>query len=281
MDAMAGTEQPGGGDTLAAGGDELLTTGWEPHVAADDTVVRQFSMALGSRLEHEAALCDGWTERDDLAVIADVGSAVPFENGVVLLRPPGPGELDRLLERCFDRFPVDRQWVLYSPFALPDLSENGFARVGHPPYMYRPAGGSAPALPDGLEIRSVKSRDDLAAFADVMVRGFGFDLPPGAEVFSPGLLDGGPTLCLGSVDGRPVAGSAGNVVHGINEVAMVATLPEARGHRYGEALTWAATMLDPSLPAGLIASDDGQPVYERMGYLRILRFTLWGVFGSD
>jgi len=25
----------------------------------------------------------------------------------------------------------------------------------------------------------------------------------------------------------------------------------------------------------LIASDPGQPVYERMGYLRLSRFTLW------
>ena len=44
---------------------------------------------------------------------------------------------------------------------------------------------------------------------------------------------------------------------------------------YGEALTWAATCVDPSLPAVLIASDLGRPVYERMGYVATSRWTLW------
>jgi hypothetical protein len=34
-------------------------------------------------------------------------------------------------------------------------------------------------------------------------------------------------------------------------------------------------MADPARPAMLIASDLGQPVYERMGYVRLTRFTLW------
>ena len=34
-------------------------------------------------------------------------------------------------------------------------------------------------------------------------------------------------------------------------------------------------MADPTRPAMLIASDLGQPVYARMGYLRVTRFTLW------
>ena len=35
------------------------------------------------------------------------------------------------------------------------------------------------------------------------------------------------------------------------------------------------TLADPTRPAMLIASDQGRPVYERMGYLPLFRFTLW------
>ena len=40
-------------------------------------------------------------------------------------------------------------------------------------------------------------------------------------------------------------------------------------------MTWAATLADPDQPAVLVASDDGRPVYERMGYLAIERWTAW------
>jgi predicted N-acetyltransferase YhbS len=55
----------------------------------------------------------------------------------------------------------------------------------------------------------------------------------------------------------------------------VSNLARARGKGIGAALTWAATLAEPELPATLISSDDGRPVYERMGYLPIHRFTLW------
>jgi hypothetical protein len=40
-------------------------------------------------------------------------------------------------------------------------------------------------------------------------------------------------------------------------------------------MTWAATVADPSLPAVLISSDDGRDVYEALGYLSVIRWTLW------
>ena len=35
------------------------------------------------------------------------------------------------------------------------------------------------------------------------------------------------------------------------------------------------TLVRPELPAALIASDLGRPVYERMGCVALVRFTLW------
>ncbi len=41
------------------------------------------------------------------------------------------------------------------------------------------------------------------------------------------------------------------------------------------AATWAATLCEPDLPTVLIASDDGRPLYESMGYLALERWTAW------
>ncbi len=87
---------------------------------------------------------------------------------------------------------------------------------------------------------------------------------------------GGPThLFTGMVAGRPVATSAGHVAHGVNVVEMVATARCERGRGYGTALTWRATTTAPHLPAVLIASDLGRPVYERLGYTTVGRWTFW------
>jgi len=46
-------------------------------------------------------------------------------------------------------------------------------------------------------------------------------------------------------------------------------------HAIRAAVTWAATTADPTLPAVLIASDLGRPVYERLGYTTRNRWTIW------
>jgi GNAT superfamily N-acetyltransferase len=80
---------------------------------------------------------------------------------------------------------------------------------------------------------------------------------------------------LGLVDGRAVATATASVSDGFVGVYVVATRPEARGRGYGEAVTWAATLCRPELPATLQASDMGKRVYERMGYRTVTDFTVW------
>ena len=72
-----------------------------------------------------------------------------------------------------------------------------------------------------------------------------------------------------------VVGKAGVDHPGKGGVALELLGEDLRGRGLGAADTWAATMADPTLPAMLIASDLGRPVYERMGYLRLTRFALW------
>jgi len=48
---------------------------------------------------------------------------------------------------------------------------------------------------------------------------------------------------------------------------MISARPEVRGRGVGRAVTAAATVVAPDRPAMLISSDDGRPVYERLGYV--------------
>ena len=85
----------------------------------------------------------------------------------------------------------------------------------------------------------------------------------------------GMRMFVGLADGRGMCGSTSIVAHGMNHVEWVATMPEARGRGYGAAITWAATLANDAIPAMLIASDMGRPVYERMGYVVLDRWTLF------
>ena len=82
-------------------------------------------------------------------------------------------------------------------------------------------------------------------------------------------------LRVGYADGGPVATAGAAVHHGIVEIDWVATLPGVRRLGYGAAITAAVVDVAPELPAVLIASDDGQGVYRRLGFLDLFRITMW------
>jgi len=80
---------------------------------------------------------------------------------------------------------------------------------------------------------------------------------------------------VGRVEGRPVTTATAYVSDGFVGVYAVATTADARGRGYGEAVTWAATLSRPDLPATLQASEQGRSVYERMGYRTVAEFVVW------
>ena len=87
---------------------------------------------------------------------------------------------------------------------------------------------------------------------------------------------GGPTrFFLGWHRDAPVATASVTVAHGVALVEFVATVEGARGKGFGAMVTQAAALVDPTVPAVLIASDLGRPVYERLGFLPVSRWTLW------
>jgi hypothetical protein len=252
-----------------------LVHGWEPHTPYDDSLLRGFVLAMAERLAFLAEASGGVVERADDAIIACARSMIVFDNGVVLLKPPPLIDLDAILDRADALVPRDQPYLVVSAWHLPDLTSRGLKLMGHPPFMFRPAGGLVTPPPPELEIREVRDASDLAVFLRALGDGYPMPGAEGSSIADPRVLGGPVRLYTGFVDGRPVATSGAYVGHGVNDVEWVSTMPDARRHGYGEALTWTATTVDPSLPAVLIASDDGQSVYERMGYLRLLRTTLW------
>ena len=80
------------------------------------------------------------------------------------------------------------------------------------------------------------------------------------ELLTPECLDDRFRVCVGRVDGRAVTAATTNVGDGFVGLFAVATTG-MRGHAYGEAATWAATLCGPKLPATLQASAMGRPIY--------------------
>ena len=250
--------------------DADLADGWAPGHETD-TLLRAGTEAWIDDACHVARARGGRVDDRGDVVLVDQGFPSLF-TAMCFLR--GRVEADRVDTAWFDG-----AFAVVSPVPTADLRPLGLELVGHPPFMARPPGGDPPPL-GGRRVVEVDDAEGIAAWERCLVEGF--PLPAGATPWTPGaivdarVLGGGSRFWIGvDDDGAVVACSGAHVAHGVVEVAYVATMPSARGRGWGEVLTWAATTADPALPAVLVASDDGRPIYERMGYLPLCRFTMW------
>ena len=256
-----------------------LATGWEPDAPVDDTIVRQALLNFAAMSEHIVGAMGGRVLRDAQVSMTDAGSGCAFLNSAMLLRPLLAGDdtaLDAIDEFYGDR--ADGAATVWSAWPTPDLRARGWQLEGHPPLMMRPSRGAAPDPPPVLRVGEVTDAGALEDFSRVLVDGFPI---PELQPFRPGsfldarVLGAGLRLWIGAADDRPVASAAAYEAAGVVGVNFVSTLPHERRRGYGEAVTWRATTADPDLPAVLLASDPGRPVYTRMGYLPVTRFSLW------
>lgn len=261
-------------------GGEHLTTGWEPELPPDDTLLRRAVLNVVDRFERTAERMGGEVLHDGEACAVRFTAGTLWANSAYLLRPlvdgaaGGDGDVLARLDRFFGE---GVEASVFSPVPTPDLSSRGWLPMGHPPLMFRAAADAVPPDPDGLVVEEVADAAGLAEWEDTLARAFPLSAP---GEWRPGTLYDGRMLgamrfFTGRVDGAPVCTAAAHVACGVNQVEWVSTLPEHRGRRYGEAVTWRATRADASLPAVLVASDLGRPVYERMGYVALLRYAGW------
>lgn len=253
--------------SIATSGTEVLRTGREDSTPSTDTLTLAALRAMADRAAGWADAAGGRVQREPGLVLADAGSAVPFLNVAMAAEP-----LDVAAARTIGAFfPADRAFVLVSPHPTPDLRPAGLELVGHPPFMVRPSGGAAPDAPAGVTVTEVRDEAELALWDRVLAAGF----PMPSSPAPPSLLGGTTRFWLARRDGEPVATALSHTAHGVVTVEAVATLPEHRGCGIGAAVTWAATLAEPTLPAVLNASDDGIGGYLRMGYLAVSRWTMW------
>jgi hypothetical protein len=264
--------------------DQPLETGHEPDTPVADTLLRRFLFNWAGCVEVLAASLGGQTLRRDDLWLADVGRPAGFANVATLLRPLTEASLDETLSSLEDFYGFGRggktgEATLFSAWPTPDLRPYGWCLMGHPPLHLLPAGAASPPSPPALRIEPVTDIAALRAFETAAVVGFPLpELQPyGAQAMigDGALEDRRLRSWVGWLDGRAVSIGAAFVEHGINHVSLIATVPDARRRGYGEALTWRAALAEPELPAMLLSSDAGRPLYDRMGFLPLFRFTLW------
>jgi len=245
-------------------------------IDATSTMTDRAVIAMADRALHAARTAERpLLDASDLAVTW-LGDRGFFTNTAHVLCEPADWE--QVLERVDAAVPAEAPVSLISPWSVPTLDPARWQLVGHPPLMVRAPGGAVPSAPAELTITEVDDRSGLEAFERTLVDGYP---DPTMQPYRWGcygverMLGGQTRFFLGTVAGRPVAVAAGHIAAGVVDVDMVATMADVRGRGYGEALTWAATQVETGLTAVLIASDLGRPVYERMGYVAVSRWTFW------
>ena len=261
--------------------------GWEPDVPAGDSLLRAFLLNWTGGIAAQAADLGGQTmTRDDLSA-SDIGRPSFGANVVTLLAPlyqEDAAEVMGVLDGYYgfgdERDTRTGSVFLFSPWPTPDLQPHGWSFQEYGSFMLRPRGGQAPIPPPALRIERVTDEAGLRDFQTAISRGFGMEETVTAEhgwtVFAPGVLhDPREHLWVGYEADRPVCAASAFVAEGIVDVTLVATVPEARRRGYGTAITWMATLADPDLHALLIATPEGKPAYESMGYLPLFNFTTW------
>lgn len=262
----------------------VLETGWLPTTPVADSYLRRFLLNWAGECVATTRIHGGEVRSLDAVVLTDSGRPTGFSNCATLLQPLVSTSEAETLGQINDFFGFDDPertgfTLLFSAWPTNDLSAYGWTLMGHPPLQLLPAGRELPPTPPGLRIEEVRDRAALEAWERIIIDGFPVDdladAQPGAMMPEAWLDEARGRFWVGWEGDRAVCAASAWTDEGINDVTMVVTLPDARRRGYGEAITWRAALADPSLPAMLFSSDDGRPVYERMGFLPLHRLTLW------
>lgn len=256
-------------------------SGWEPDAPTTDTALRQFLLAQSAFQRSSGEALDATVIETDAFMAVETGRPAPMINFAVLRQPlagPGIDSTMAALELIYGGAGKRGSAALYSPLPTPDLHPWGWTLAGHPPLQMRSP--FTPLIAGGtIAIERVLTLEQQAIFEQIMIQGFEMsemaEQPAGSLLGARLFADDRFTAWLGYLDGEPVSGAASFVEAGIVDIVMVATLAAARRKGAGLAVTQTAARPELGLPAVLFSSDDGRPVYERLGFVPILRGAFW------
>lgn len=167
--------------------------------------------------------------------------------------------------------------VVEDAFGSVDMSPLGLA-ARQLPVMIRQPGGPLPTpTVQVIRVTRVTSHGELRTAERIVVDGFALEhfqpYQPGA-VFPPGLLDR-VELYLAAVDGAP-AGACLAIPDGAAVgLYWVTTMPEFRSRGVGRAIMHEVLNRFDTLPMTLTASRPGRPLYESLGFDKIVDATWW------
>lgn len=256
-------------------------SGWEGTAPEEDTALRQFILAQCAFQRSSGEALGATILETDAVIAVDSGRAATMLNFAVLKQPLFGADLAAAMgpvQALYERPGTSGFAALYSPLPTADLSPWGWTLAGHPPMQLRPA--SMPVLDTrSVQVKRVGSAAERARFEQIIIDGFEFEemrgCAPGSLLGSSLFEDERFSAWIGSVEGAPVSAAASMVEAGMVNVVMVATVPGARRKGGALAVTQAAARPELGLPGALFSSDDGRPVYERLGYAPIMRGAFW------
>jgi ribosomal protein S18 acetylase RimI-like enzyme len=229
-------------------------------------------------------------EVGDLLLVAGVDPfPVGYNNAAMALGTEPPAEPSALIAEA-ERFFTERGrgYTLWTREHLDGaLAEQAQAAGLHPvpsmPGMLLDAPVREREAPSGARIELLRDPAQVTDFAEVSARAYAaMGLPPDlcrrmfsmpTRVLRPHVL-----MAVAYRDDAPVAAAQAILSQGIAGVYWVGTVPEARKTGLGEACTRAvgnAAFERGATCVVLQASEQGEPIYRRMGYREITRYAWW------
>jgi hypothetical protein len=254
----------------------------------DDTLARLAHLNFLAFGRESSLWSDGGEvhEADGVALFAS-GSDFPFVlNGAARTDPSvPPAEVVAIADDFFRRH--DRGYTLTTAPWEADLAEHaeaaGLWAFGTAPEMVCRERLADVDPPAGVELRRATTEAEIADALTVNGPAYAsLGMPPDAITAAIDRFDRVLAPHLATVvaydGGQPVASAQAMLSHGIAGVFWVGTVEAARGRGLGEAVcrwvtNWA---FDQGAAAqSLEASTMGEPIYARMGYEELYRYTSW------
>ena len=229
-------------------------------------------------------------EIGDLLLVAGVDPfPVGYNNAAMSLGPEPPAEPSALIQAAEHFFTERRRgYTLWTREHLDGaLAEEAEAAGLQPlpsmPGMLLDAPIREGKVPSGARIELLRDPGRVADFAEVSARAYAaMGLPPELcrRMFSmpERVLRSHVLMAVAYRDDAPVAAAQAILSQGIAGIDWVGTVPEARETGLGEACTRAvgnAAFERGAACVVLQASQQGEPIYRRMGYREITRYAWW------